>query len=229
MLEMMSIRQAVDRISSGNSETPDRTLGESRGNDTMIVAKPGERKLRFPENPPKNASYSTMPRSEWQNMVWAELRPLLSSHKWTIRRAVPLYMGDYMVQIYLDNWTLHFQVSVDGKEFTNERLYGDLSGKALIAFDVEGGNRGISAADLKPLYEEIRTALRSNNVYAELGLPEGDSREHLVMETLDRNDVEAISKRMVEYMDVIYNIAGPILERLQENLALTAAPALAGE
>lgn len=119
-----------------------------------------------------------------------------------------------MVQVYLDNWTLHFQVGIDGTEFDNV-AYGDLEGKALIGFDVESGNRGTPRRDINLLQEEIRVALRSNGVYEKLRVREEDTKEsHLVMETVEADDVELATQRIVEYMDAIYDIVLPILERL---------------
>ncbi len=175
-------------------------------------------KLRFPETFPRDPSFGLLPRSTWQKRVWDELRPLLSSHGWSVRRAAAVYFYDFSIQVCLDNWTLHFQVSRDGKEFANE-AYGDLEGKALIAFDVEGG-RGVKPGDLKQLQREISAALRESGVYETLEVDEADLKQHhLVMDgekkAIDRDDVGYIAERLVEYMDAIYDVAHPVLERLQ--------------
>jgi len=175
-------------------------------------------RLRFPETFPRDPSFGLLPRSGWQKRIWEELKPLLSRHGWSVRRAGAVYFYDFMIQICLDNWTLHFQVSRDGKEFANE-AYGDLEGKALIAFDVEGG-RGVKPSDLKQLQKEISAALRSSGVYEKLEVDEADLRQnHLVMDgerkAIDKDDVGFIAERLVEYMDAIYDVAHPVLERLQ--------------
>lgn len=173
-------------------------------------------RTRFPTAHPKDSSWSTRPISDWQGRMREELLRLLIDARWLSRFATLLYFKDYMVQVYLDNWTLHFQVGIGGwLEFDNAD-YGDLEGKALIAFDVEGARPGIRRADLNRLQGEIRAALKMNGVYETLGVSPDDCRDHhLVMETAAADDIEYAARRIVEYMDAIYDIVQPILERLE--------------
>ena len=172
-------------------------------------------KLRYPKHYPKKPQYGTQPQSDWQRQVKAELDPLLSSRGWRRRFATLLYYDDSQVQVYLDNWTLHFQVSIKGDEFEKTDDYGDLQGKALIAFDVENGNRGIKPSDLRALQTEVTAALRDAGVYEKLGVREEACREHHLVMEADAYDVEYAARRLVEYMDAIYDIAEPVLNRLQ--------------
>lgn len=177
---------------------------------------PKAEKLRYPVNSPKDPAFGTVPRSEWQARVRKELLPLLGSHRWTVRRSSLLYFHDYMVQVYLDNWTLHFQVSIDGTEFGDEDRYGDLTGRALIAFDVEGARPGAKPSDIRVLQDAVRTALRDGGVYETLGVDEsGCKAHHVVMEAIDADSIPMLAERLVTYMNEIYDTASPILDSMQ--------------
>ncbi len=172
-------------------------------------------KLRYPYDPPKGPKWDGQCRSQWQQEVKERLLPLLSSRGWRRRLAALLYFDSFMVQVVPGNWTLHFQASRAGEEFKNPEVYGDLYGKILIAFDVENGNRGIKPSDLRALQTEVTAALRDAGVYEKLGVREEACREHHLVMEADAYDVEYAARRLVEYMDAIYDIAEPVLNRLQ--------------
>jgi hypothetical protein len=131
-----------------------------------------------------------------------------------MRRATTTFFRTYMAQVYLDNWTIHFQIAIGGNEFKDKR-YDDLDGKAIITFDVEGGRPNMDRTDLNKLRNEIHEALVTNEVYEKLGVENHPIGEHLVWEAVDAREGAAAAKRLVEYMEVIYDVASPVLDRLQ--------------
>jgi len=193
-----------------------------RGRSNHSKDGPGDR-LRFPPEYPKaNRDYHHEPRLGWQMLMRQETLLELGRRGWQRRGATLLCFEDYMVQVYLDNWTLHFQISIDGEEFNDER-YGDLSGKYLICFDLESGNRkGVAVSDIKQLQREVTAALTTAGADRALGLPAVHPLEHhIVWEAFEVDDVmspeavEAGARRVIDYMDAIFDIASPIMDRLQ--------------
>lgn len=173
-------------------------------------------KKRYPSAAPNDKHWGERPKSIWQSRLRGTLLLLLGRGGWQSRRASLLYFKDNMVQVYLDNWTLHFQVGVGDEEFQNIEMYEDFDDKALIAFDVENGGRGVKTSDLKELQKQIREELQTNGVYDKLGVDAADPKQHhLLMETAPANDVDFVAKRLVEYMDAVYDVANPVLERMQ--------------
>jgi hypothetical protein len=170
--------------------------------------------IRYPRAAPRDNNWNVLPRSEWQSRIKEELRSLLCDGGWMMRRATTTFFRSDMAQVYLDNWTLHFQIAIGGSEFKDKRYEG-LEGKALVTFDVEGGRPNMDRADLNKLRNEIHAALISNEVYEKLGVENHPIGEHLVWDTIDARETAAGAKRLIEYMEVIYDIACPVLDRLE--------------
>ena len=171
------------------------------------------KKMKYPPEAPSGRYWKLTPKSDWQRNVKEGLELQLTRSGWLCHLPCILCFSKYMVQVTLDNWTLHFQAGTNGEEFyRNETRYGDIAGKALIAFDVESGGRGIT---VKALRDEIHMALATAGVYETLGAENRMIEEHVVWETIDADDTDLAVQRIVEYMNAIYDIARPILERLQ--------------
>lgn len=173
----------------------------------------------LPQHHPKQ-DYHDEPVPGWQSSMHRALKLKMYSRTWPSLPPTLVCYGKFQVQAYWPPWSLHFQISVGGDEFRNNDGYGDLTGRALICFDVEGGGQvsRSNSACLSNLQQEVATALQSAGVIDRLGI--GDHRRlqhHIVWETVDMSDqadpalIQNAANRVLDYIDAIYPVASAVL------------------
>lgn len=172
--------------------------------------------LPFPCDPPNIRGYSEKPRSSWQKKIREELNAQLGrTHPKRTRKKNIIFYKDNLVQLYFDNWTLHFQVSTGGDEWRKKYIdkYGVIEGKYLICFDVESGKR-VTRKNISQLKKEIISALES----ADVEFKNKPVWHHILWEAIDVSDIqeakaiEVCVRKLIDYVITTYGIAETILE-----------------